>query len=391
MLSPHDRAPDDITAEQAASGVDVQGISWDSLQLTREDYRATRLRENPRRDWAETTAEGLRDLVKEPKKDARFYEFFLNTRKVKCNIAHFQLRNLAWATSKHDVFVTHENVVVHWDACAKRKSKVLDLSGSSASGPNGLGNRVQICTMTAKDDLLIVGGFDGEMIAQNLRSGTTVHNKRITDDENAITNAIDMHDATIITCNNDRFVRTFDKNTFKSKSAFLFQQPVNHATRQPLGKMVAVAGDDKPIHVIDGDTDERITQLHGHEGYSFATAWHPGCRLLATGSQDQTCRIWDVRNMSRSLSVLGARLGAVRSLRFSSCGQFLFMAEPRDFVHIFDVNKGEFDNCQEIDLFGEIAGIAPTPCSEALYIAVSDRTFSSLLQYERRTNSGENE
>ncbi|CAN8073196.1 unnamed protein product [Agarophyton chilense] len=151
--------------------------------------------------------------------------------------------------------------------------------------------------------------------------------------------------------------------------------------------MVAVAGDDKPVQVIDGDSGERITQLHGHEDFSFATAWHPSGRLLATGSQDQTCRVWDVRYMSQSLSVLGARLGAVRSLRFSSCGQFMFMAEARDYVHIFDVNRGEFDTCQEIDLFGEIAGIALTPCSEGLFIAVSDRTYSSLLEYERRNTS----
>ncbi|PXF49937.1 putative WD repeat-containing protein [Gracilariopsis chorda] len=385
-LPPKDHSEGDITAEEAASGVDVQGIPWERLQLTREDYRATRLRENPRRDSTETP-EGLRDLVKEPKRDARFYDFFKNTRKVKCNIVHFQLRNLAWATSKHDVFVMHDGVIVHWDACAKRKSKVLDLSGSTASGPNSLGILVQISTMIAKGDLVIAGGFYGEMVAKNLRSGTIIHNKRITYDENAITNAIDIYDDTIITSNNDRFVRTFDINTFKRKSAFRFQQPVNHATRRPFGKMVAVAGDDKPIQVIDGDTGERITQLHGHEDYSFATGWHPSGRLLATGSQDQTCRVWDVRNMSQSISVLGARLGAVRSLRFSSCGQFLFMAEPRDYVHIFDVNRGEFDTCQEIDLFGEIAGIALTPCSEGLYIAVSDRTYSSLLEYERRNTS----
>ena len=33
-------------------------------------------------------------------------------------------------------------------------------------------------------------------------------------------------------------------------------------------------------------------------------------------------------------------MGAVRSLRFSPDGRFLAMAEPADFVHIFDVNSG---------------------------------------------------
>lgn len=33
-------------------------------------------------------------------------------------------------------------------------------------------------------------------------------------------------------------------------------------------------------------------------------------------------------------------MGAVRSLRFSSDGRFLAMAEPADFVHVFDVKSG---------------------------------------------------
>lgn len=33
-------------------------------------------------------------------------------------------------------------------------------------------------------------------------------------------------------------------------------------------------------------------------------------------------------------------MGAVRSLRFSSDGRFLAMAEPADFVHVFDVDEG---------------------------------------------------
>lgn len=374
----------DITAEQAACGVDVQGIPWEDLPFSREDYRAKRLRDNHGRDAADV-GDGLHAVVKEPRRGGRFYQFFRNTRRVKCSIVHFQLRNLAWATSKHDVFVMHDAAVVHWDAAARRKSQVLDLSGSSSGAATGLG-MVQISTMIAKDDIAIAGGFYGEMVAKNLSTGVIVHNKRITYDENAITNAIDIFGDKIMTSNNDCFVRCFDMPTFQRTAAFHFTTPVNHATRQPEGKMVAVVGDDKVVQVMDGDTGQSIAKLHGHEDYSFATSWHPGARMFATGSQDNTCRVWDVRNMSQSVCVLGTRVGAVRSLRFSACGRFLAMAEPRDFVHIYGVNRGEFDTCQEIDLFGEIAGIALTPSAEALYIAVSDRAYSSLLEYERTSN-----
>lgn len=56
--------------------------------------------------------------------------------------------------------------------------------------------------------------------------------------------------------------------------------------------------------------------------------------------QDTTTRVWDIRQPSQSLVVLSGRMGAVRSLRFSSDGRFLAMAEPADFVHVFDVDEG---------------------------------------------------
>lgn len=61
---------------------------------------------------------------------------------------------------------------------------------------------------------------------------------------------------------------------------------------------------------------------------------------LLADMQDTTTRIWDIRQPGKSLAVLSGRMGAVRSLRFSSDGRFLAMAEPADFVHVFDVKAG---------------------------------------------------
>jgi len=38
---------------------------------------------------------------------------------------------------------------------------------------------------------------------------------------------------------------------------------------------------------------------------------------------------------------------------------------------------------QEIDLFGEISGIAFTPHADAVFVGVADLTYSSLLHYDR--------
>ena len=130
-----------------------------------------------------------------------------------------------------------------------------------------------------------------------------------------------------------------------------------------------------------------MASVVGHKDYSFATAWHPEGHIFATGNQDKTCRVWDVRDLSKSLAVLKGNMGAVRSLRFSSDGQFLVVAEPADFVHVYDT-KANYSKQQEIDFFGEISGVSLSPDDESLFIGVWDRTDASLLQYNRRHKYG---
>lgn len=123
-------------------------------------------------------------------------------------------------------------------------------------------------------------------------------------------------------------------------------------------------------------------KLQGHRDYSFAAAWHPVGHLLATGNQDSTTRVWDIRQNSTPLAVLAGRMGAIRSLRFSPDGAFLAAAEPADFVHVYNVSPG-FSCVQEIDLFGEVAGIGFSPDAEAFFVAIADTLYSSLVQYQR--------
>lgn len=359
----------DVSASQVAQGLDIQGIPWEALPFSRENYRATRLRENPHRKSLRVST-NINGLVKEPVRNAQLYEFFQSTNRVMCSIVHFQLRNLAWATSKQDVHVMHGAGIMHWDAATRQRTNVLDLSSTN----------IQVSTIIAKDDLIIAGGFYGEVVLKNLRQGKILQNRRITYDENAITNAFDLYDTSMMTSSNDCVIRCFDLETFQKKSNFPLPSAVNHATRQGCGKMVCAVGDDKLVHVLDGDTGKTIARLQGHSDFSFATWWHPSGNYFASGSQDMTSRVWDVRQMSQSLCVLGAHNSPVRAIRYSSCGRFMAMAEQKDFVQVYDV-RDNYNSCQEIDMFGEIGGISFTPHDESLFIAVSDKAYSSLLEY----------
>uniref|UniRef100_A0A5B7BSI3 Uncharacterized protein n=1 Tax=Davidia involucrata TaxID=16924 RepID=A0A5B7BSI3_DAVIN len=384
----------DTSALEARNGKDIQGIPWERLNFTRDKYRETRLKQYKNYENFSGSSEELEKECKQVEKGHSFYDFQFNTRLVKSTIVHFQLRNLLWATSKHDVYLMQNYSVMHWSALLRRGKEVLNAAKPivpTMKYPGSLAqtlSRVQISTMAVKDNLMVAGGFQGELIGKYLNQSGVAFSTKITTDENAITNAVDIYtnpngSTRVMTANNDAQVRVFDAGNFTSLGCFSFPWSVNNTSVSPDGKLIGVLGDNTECSIADAQSGKVVGNLKGHLDYSFASAWHPDGRILATGNQDTTCRLWDIRNLSESVAVLKGRMGAIRAIRFTSDGRFMAMAEAADFVHIFDT-WSDYAKAQEIDLFGEIAGISFSPDTEALFVGVADRTYGSVLEFNRR-------
>uniref|UniRef100_A0A6V7QXG1 Uncharacterized protein n=1 Tax=Ananas comosus var. bracteatus TaxID=296719 RepID=A0A6V7QXG1_ANACO len=386
----------DTSSAQAREGRDIQGIPWDRLSITREKYRQTRLEQYKNYENVQNSGEASKKACKSTEKGGMFYDFQRNTRSVKSTILHFQLRNLVWATSKHDVYLMSHYSVLHWSALTSEKYEVMNVQGRVAPCEKHPGSllegffQTQVSTLAVKDKLLVAGGFQGELICKYLDREGIIFCCRTTYDDNAIANAVEIYDSSsgsvhFMASNNDCGVRDFDMERFQLCRHFRFQWPVNHTSLSPDGKLLVIVGDNPEGILADAHTGKTVHDLRGHLDYSFASAWNPDGRTFATGNQDKTCRVWDVRNLSQSLAVLRGNLGAIRSIRFTSDGQFMAMAEPADFVHIFDIGSG-YSKRQELDFFGEISGMSFSPDTEALFVGVWDRTYGSLLEYSRIRN-----
>ncbi|XP_057509787.1 uncharacterized WD repeat-containing protein C2A9.03-like [Actinidia eriantha] len=386
----------DTSAAQARRGKDIQGIPWERLSITREKYRQTRLEQYKNYENIPQSGEGSEKECNITKKRGMYYEFRRNSRSVKSTILHFQLRNLVWATSKHDVYLMSHFQVVHWSSLTCNKSEVLNVSGHVAPCEKHPGSllegfsQTQVSTLAVKDRLLVAGGFQGELICKYLDRPGVSFCTRTTYDDNAITNAVEIYSTSsgashFTASNNDCGVRDIDMEKFQLSKHFRFPWPVNHTSLSPDGKLLVIVGDNPDGILVDASTGKTVMPLVGHLDFSFASAWHPDGLTFATGNQDKTCRIWDVRNLSKSVAALKGNLGAIRSIRYTSDGQFMAMAEPADFVHVYDV-KGGYEKEQEIDFFGEISGMSFSPDTESLFIGVWDRTYGSLLEFGRRRN-----
>lgn len=283
---------------------------------------------------------------------------------------------------------------MHWSSIVRKGKEVLNVAGQvvpTLKHRNSMAQpltRIQITSMAVRENLVVAGGFQGELICKHLNQPGVVFSTMLTPDDRAITNGVDIYRTSfgslrVSSANNDCCVRIFDTENFMLLSQLSFPWSVNHTSVSPDGKHLAVVGDTTECLLADEQSGKVVGSLKGHLDYSFASAWHPDSHILATGNQDRTCRLWDVRKVSESLVVLKGRIGAIRSIKFSADGRFLAMAEIADFIHIHDVNAN-YCNPQEIDIFGEIAGISFSPDSEALFVGIENRTYGSLMEFRRR-------
>ncbi|XP_030536490.1 uncharacterized WD repeat-containing protein C2A9.03-like isoform X1 [Rhodamnia argentea] len=384
----------DTSAMQARKGKDIQGIPWERLNITRDNYRLTRIQQYKNYVNVPVSGDVADKDYKEVEKGANYYDFFYNTRVVKPTILHFQLRNLVWATSKHDVYLMSNYSVMHWSSLTFNLKEILNFAGHVQPTEKHAGNllegftQTQISTLAIKDNFLVAGGFQGEIFCKHLDRKGVSFCTRTTYDDNAITNAVEIYDSLrggmhFMAANNDCSIREYDLERFQVVNHLRYPWPVNHASISPDRRLTVVVGDHLDGLLVDTQNGKSIAKLTGHQDYSFASAWHPDGRVFATGNQDKTCRVWDIRNLKSPIASLKGNLGAIRSIKFSSDGQFMVMAEPADFVHVYST-KADYNKQQEIDFFGEISGVSLSPDDESLYVGIWDRTYASLLQYNRR-------
>nr|CAG8504292.1 10195_t:CDS:10 [Entrophospora candida] len=330
---------DDITLNEDLEELELEWPSSDS-ELSDHKRSCYTLREVTARDAENGTDQGIN------------WDSFNVTRQ---RYSEVRLKN----------YKNYENVQGSYDQIKEKSKVALDLDQA-----------FEISTIACRNNFLLVGLY-GEFACRRL-DAEPIHFGTVTTDANGITNHMDIIESrtgstVAVISSNDKKSRIMDLASLKFIDTYDFEWAVNCTSVSPNRDLLCVVGDDTETMIVSSETGKVVSVLKGHIDYSFACCWSPNGRTIATGNQDKTTRLYDTRNMSKSFAVLGAKIGAVRSLQFSADGRYLSMAEPADFVHVFDAHT--FERSQVFDLFGEIAGVTFTPDSEGLYIANADENY----------------
>ena len=88
-------------------------------------------------------------------------------------------------------------------------------------------------------------------------------------------------------------------------------------------RSVLVAFDHKLIHRWNTQEREITGTFSGHSGEVYSLSISPDRTLLASGSKDNTIRIWDIDSFIERKTLRGNR-GRINDVRFSNDGDYLF-------------------------------------------------------------------
>jgi WD40 repeat protein len=184
---------------------------------------------------------------------------------------------------------------MHWSSLLQRGKEVLNVARSVTPTQKLPGlfseplSRVQVSSMAVKENLILLGGFDGELLCKCVNQPGVAFCTRLSTEDNAITNTVDIYrdpsgSLRLITANNDCKIRVFDAQSFTRVSEFALDWSVN----------VSFQAIYSPLHPPTSQVSSRQMSLTRNTlMFLQNTSVSPDGKLLAVVGDSTECLISD--------------------------------------------------------------------------------------------------
>ncbi|BDI14532.1 hypothetical protein ANSO36C_03340 [Nostoc cf. commune SO-36] len=129
--------------------------------------------------------------------------------------------------------------------------------------------------------------------------------------------------------------RAVEANTLEGHSSV-----VSSVVFSPDGKTLASGSDDNTIKLWDVSTGKAMKALTGHSSWVFSVVFSPDGKTLASGSEDKTIKLWDV-STGKAMKTLTGHSSRVTSVVFSPDGKTLASSSNDKTIKLWDVSTGK--------------------------------------------------
>ncbi|BAY08287.1 serine/threonine-protein kinase [Calothrix sp. NIES-2098] len=124
-------------------------------------------------------------------------------------------------------------------------------------------------------------------------------------------------------------------NTLKGHSS-----DVNSVAFAPDGATLASGSDDNTIKLWNLATKKEIQTLKGHSKWIWTVAFSPDSRTLASGSADKTIKLWDVAT-GKEIRTLKEHTDGIAAIAFSPDGKTLASASLDKKIKLWNLSTGK--------------------------------------------------
>lgn len=241
-----------------------------------------------------------------------------------------------WAEDKSNlVSASQDGKLLVWDALTTNKQHAIPLRSSW----------VMTCAYSPSGGFVACGGLDNICSVYNLRSRELPI--RVSRELNAHTGYLSccrfLNDRQIITSSGDMTCILWDIEAGSKVTEFIDHNgDVMSVSINPSDKNQFVSGAcDAKAKLWDLRTGKCTQTFEGHESDINAVHFFPNGNAFGTGSDDASCRLFDIRADRELQSYThDTILCGITSVAFSKSGRFLFAGYDDFNCHVWDTLKG---------------------------------------------------
>lgn len=190
----------------------------------------------------------------------------------------------------------------------------------------------------------------------------------------------------LATASDDKTIKLWQVETLEEICTLLgHSHAVKSVALSPDGQILASGSWDKTIKLWDVNTGTEICTITGHQLQVNSVAFSPDGKLLASASYDRTIRLWQISALAGSqtelqnrpcyslLATLSGHAWAVLTVAFSPDGQILATGSDDNTIKLWEVNTGQLI-CTLVGHSWSVVAVAFTADGETLLSASCDKT-----------------